>query len=112
MRLNLYLEIINTLISLLILIILLYIIWFMKNKQDIFRSIMFLKGDRLKKPTIIIAFGIIFFVLRESYKTAGLIGINTSGLLVELLELATMIMIFVGIVIIFKLFWKKNINEI
>lgn len=112
MRLDLYLEIINALISLLILMMLLYIIWFMINKQDIFRSIIFLKGDRLKKPMIIIAFGIIFFVLRESYKAAGLIGINTSGLLVELLELATMIMIFVGIVIIFKLFWKKNINEI
>lgn len=108
MKLELYLEIINAVISILILIMLFYIIWFMIKKQDIVRSIMFLKGERLKKPTIIIAFGILFFILRESYKAAGLIGFNTSGFLVELLELATIISIFVGIVMIFRLFWRKN----
>ncbi|MCZ7402135.1 MAG: hypothetical protein O8C61_07920 [Candidatus Methanoperedens sp.] len=111
MKLELYLDIINAVISTLILIMLLYIIWCMIKKQDIVRSIMFLKGDRLKKPTIIISVGIIFFVLRESYTAAGLIGINISGFLVELLEMATVIMIFVGIFIIFKLFCR-NINYI
>jgi hypothetical protein len=108
MKLELYLEIINAVISILILIMLFYIIWFMIKKQDIVRSVMFLKGDRLKKPTIIISFGLLFFVLRESYKAAGLIGINTSGLLIELLELATIIMIFVGIFIVFRLFWSRK----
>jgi len=108
MKLELYLEIINALISILILIMLFYIIWFMVKKQDIVRSIMFLKGDKLKKPTIIISFGIIFFVLRESYKATGLIGINTSEFLIELLEMATIMSIFVGIVMVFRLFRRKN----
>ncbi len=108
MKLELYLEIINAIISILILIMIFYIIWFMAKKQDIVRSIMFLKGDKLKKPTMIISLGITFFVLRESYKAAGLIGFNTSGLLVELLELASIISIFIGILMVFRLFWGRN----
>jgi hypothetical protein len=110
MKLELYLDILNAVISTLILIMLFYIIWFMIKKQNIVRSIMFLKGDKFKKPTIIISFGIIFFVLRESYKASGLIGINTSEFLVELLEIATMVMIFFGILIVFRLFWSRNLN--
>ena len=112
MKVELYLEIINAVISILILIMLIYIIWYMVKKQDIVRSIMFLKGDKLKKPTIIISFGIIFLVLRESYKAVGLIGIDTSELLVEILELASIIMIFFGILIVFRLFLSRNLNKI
>ena len=44
MELSLYLEVINAIFSLLILIMLGYIISFMIKKQDVVRSIMFLKA--------------------------------------------------------------------
>ena len=103
MELSLYFEVINAILSLLILVMLGFIIYFMIKKHDIFRSLMFLKGDKLKNPTIIIIFGIILLVIRETYKTAKLFGIITSPILEELLELGSIIMIFLGILIVFRL---------
>jgi hypothetical protein len=112
MELSLYLEVINAIFSLLILVMLGFIISFMITKQDIVRSIMFLKGDKLKNPTIIISFGIILLVMRETYKATKLLGINTSAILEELLELGSIIMIFLGILIVFRLLISKiHINE-
>ena len=108
MTLHLYLEIITAVISLAILIMVVYLIWFMIKKQNVVRSIMFLKGDKFKNPTIIISFGIILFVLRESYKATGLLGIDTSELLVELLESGTVLMVFLGVLMVFRLFWRKK----
>ncbi len=108
MALDLYLEIINAVISLAILMMLLYLIWFMIKKQNVVRSIMFLKGDKFKNPTIIISFGIILFVLRESYEAAGLFGIETSELLAELLESGSLLMVLLGVLTIFRLFWGKK----
>ena len=44
------------------------IISFMIKKQDVVRSMMFLKGDKLKNPTIIISFGIILLVIEKPIK--------------------------------------------
>jgi|GEM_PF-1576117 len=107
MELSLYLEVINAIFSLLILIMLGYIISFMIKKQDVVRSIMFLKGDKLKNPTIIISFGIILLVIRETYKATKLLGISTSAILTELLELGSITLIFLGILIVFRLFISR-----
>jgi len=66
------------------------------------------KGDKFKNPTIIISFGIILLVLRESYKATGLLGIDTSELLVELLESGSVLMVFLGVLMVFRLFWRKK----
>lgn len=105
MTLDLYIEIINAIISIFIFILLLNILWIMINNYNIVRSILFLKGDRLKNPIIIILFAILLFVIRESYKATRLIGIQTSDLFVEILELGTTLLIFVGVFMVFRLFW-------
>jgi hypothetical protein len=107
MELSLYLEVINAILSLLILVMLGFIIYFMIKKHDLVRSIMFLKGDKLKNPTIIISFGIILLVIRETYKVTKLLGISTSAILEGLLELGSITMIFLGILIVFRLFISK-----
>lgn len=107
MELNLYLEVINAILSLIILVMLGFIIFCMIKKQDLVKSIMFLKGDKLKNPTIIISFGIILFVIRETYKASELLGIRVSAILEELLELGSIIMIFLGILIVFRLFISR-----
>lgn len=107
MELSLYLEVINAILSLLILVMLGFIIYFMIRRHDLVRSIMFLKGDKLKNPTIIISFGIILLVIRETYKATKLLGISTSPILEELLELGSIIMIFLGILIVFGLFISR-----
>ena len=115
MELHLYFEIINAIMSVFILIMLLYILWIMMKKHNLVKSILFLKGDKLKNPTIIISFGILLFVIRESYKATKLIGMETSEFLVELLELGTTILIFIGVFMVFRLFWmrqNKNVLEI
>ncbi len=112
MELSLYLEVINAILSLLILAMLGFIIYFMIKKHDLVRSIMFLKGDKLKNPTIIIIFGIILLVMRETYKATKLLGISTSAILEELLELGSIIMIFLGILIVFRLLISRiHINK-
>ncbi|MFU8766779.1 MAG: hypothetical protein ACNA7I_03805 [Candidatus Methanoperedens sp.] len=45
---------------------LLYILQIITTRYNIVRSILFLKGDRLKNPTIIISFAILLFAIRES----------------------------------------------
>ncbi len=112
MEFNLYLDVINAILSLMILVMLGFIIYFMIKKHDTVRSLMFLKGDKLKYPTIIISFGIILLVIRETYKATKLIGMNTSAILEELLELGSIIMIFLGILIVFRLFISRiSINK-
>ena len=107
MELNLYLEVINAIFSLIILIMLGFILYFMIKKHDLVRSIMFLKGEKLKTPTIIISIGIILFILREIYKATKLLGISVSAILEEFLELGSVIMIFLGILIVFRLFISR-----
>ena len=107
MELSLYLEVINAILSLLILVMLGFIIYFMIKKHDLVRCIMFLKEDQLKNSAIIISFGIILLVMRETYKATKLLGISTSAILEELLELGSIIMIFLGILIIFRLFISR-----
>ena len=107
MELSLYIDVINAILSLLILVMLGLIIYFMIKKHDLVRSIMFLNGDKLKNPTIIISFGIILLVIRETYKATKLIGISTSAILEGLLELGSIIMIFLGILIVFRLFISR-----
>ena len=46
-------------------------------------------------------------VIRETYKATKLIGMNTSAILEELLELGSIIMIFLGILIAFRLFISR-----
>lgn len=114
MALILYFEIINAILSVFILIMLLYLLWIITTRYNIVRSILFLKGDRLKNPTIIISFAILLFVIRETYKATGLIGIQTSKFFVELLELGTTLLIFFGVFMVFRLFrmrTKKNVLE-
>ncbi len=112
MTLDIYFEIINAVISLFILIMILYILWIMTKRYNIVRSILFLKGDRLKNPTIIISFAILLFVIRESYKATRLIGIQTSEILTELLELGTVVLILIGVFMVFRLFWNRRNNNI
>lgn len=107
MELSLYLDVINAILSLLILVILGFIIYFMIQKHDLVRSILFLNGDKLKNPTIIISFGIILLVIRETYIATKLLGISTSAILEGLLELGSIIMIFLGILIVFNLFISR-----
>lgn len=107
MELSLYLEVINAILSLLILVMLGFIIYFMIKKHDLVRCIMFLKGDQLKNSAIIISFGIILLVMRETYKATKLLGISTSAILEELLELGSIIMIFLSILIVFRLFISR-----
>lgn len=114
MTLDLYIEIINAIISIFIFILLLYILWIMINNYNFVRSILFLKGDRLKNPTIIVLFALLLFVIRESYKASRLIGIQTSPLITEGLEMGTTLLIFSGVFMVFRLFWtvrKQNILE-
>ena len=103
----LYIEIINAIFSLFIFIMLTYILWIMITKKDVFKSIMFLKGDKLKDPTLVIAFGIILFTIREVYKSTVLLGFNTSHMLIELLELGNILMIFIGTLMVVRLFNVK-----
>ena len=105
--LNLYIEAINVIFGLLTLAMLGLIISFMIKKQDFFRSILFLNGNKLKNPTIIISFGVILFVLKEIHITKLLVGISKSAILEELLELGCIILIFLGILIIFRLFISR-----
>ena len=107
MELSLYLEVINAILSLLTLVMLGFIIYFMIKKPDLVRSKMFLKGDKLKNSTIIISFGIILLIIRETYKATKLLGISTSPTLEELLEFGSIIMIFLGILIVFRLLISK-----
>ncbi|CAG0996713.1 hypothetical protein METP3_03011 [Methanosarcinales archaeon] len=107
MELNLYLDVINAILGLLILVMLGFIAYFMIKELDIVRSIIFLKGDKLKNPTLIISFGIILFVIRETYTATKSIGISTSAILEELLELGSVLMIFLGILIVFRLFISR-----
>ena len=104
----LYIEIINAVFSIFIFIMLTYILWIMIKKEDIFKSIMFLKGDKLKNPTLLIALGIMLFAIREIYKSTILLGFQTSHMLIELLELGNIIMLFVGTLMIAKLFNMKS----
>jgi len=82
----------------------------MVTKKDIVKSILFLKGDKFKTPTIIISIGILLFVIRESYKAIYLFGFTISELFVELLELGTILFIFIGIFMVFSLFFKRKIK--
>lgn len=114
MTLDLYFEIINASISVIIFSMLLYVLWIMVKKYNIVRSILFLKGDCLKNPIIAILFALLLFVIRESYKATRLIGIQTSDLVVESLELGTVLLIFVGVFMVFRLFWmvrEKNFQK-
>lgn len=103
----LYVEMINAVFSLFIFVMLGRILWIMIKKEDIFKSIMFLKGNKLKNPTLIIAFGIMLFTIREVYKSTFLFGFHTSELLIELLELGCIVMILIGTVMVAKLFNVK-----
>ena len=103
----LYIEIINAMFSLSIFIMLAYILWIMIEKEDVFKSIMFLKGNKLKNPTLIVVFGIVLFTTREIYKSTSLLGFNTSDMLIELLELGSIIMIFFGTLMVARLFSIK-----
>ena len=103
----LYIEIINAVFSLFIFIMLTHILWIMVTKKDVFKSIMFLKGDKLKDPTLFIAFGIILFTIREVYKSTVLLGFSTSHMLIELLELGNILMIFIGTLMVVRLFNVK-----
>lgn len=104
MELSLYLDVINAILSLLILVMLGFIIYLLIKKHDLIRSIMFLKGDKLKYPTMIISFGVLLLVIRETYKATKLLGISTSTIIERLLELGSIIMIFLGVLIVFRLF--------
>lgn len=104
----LYIEIINAIFSLFIFIMLAYILWIMVKKEDVFKSIMFLKGDKLKNPTLFIAFGIMLFMIREIYESTRLFGFPISHMMLELLELGNIIMIFIGTLMIVKLFNMKS----
>ena len=109
MTVHLYFEVINAVFSLLSLISLLYMIWFMIKKPDIIRSIMFLKGDKFRNPAIIISFGILLIVVRESYKATGLLGNHISENLVEILEFGSILTIFFGVVLVNRLFWRSDV---
>ena len=103
MEMHFYLEMINAIISIFIFLMLANILWLMTKDHDLFKSIMFLNGYKLKKPTIIILFGIALFSIREIYKAIGLLGVNTSEFMAELLELGNVFLLFIGVFIIFRL---------
>jgi hypothetical protein len=108
MQLNLDIEILNVIFGLLTLVMLGFYISIMIKKPDFFRSILFLNGDKLKNPTIIISSGILLFLLKETYTTTKLlVGINISDILEELLELGSIILIFLGILMILKYFIRR-----
>ncbi|NJD52238.1 MAG: hypothetical protein FIB07_05155 [Candidatus Methanoperedens sp.] len=109
MTVHFYIEIINAALSLFNLISLVYIIWFMIKKPDIIRAIMFLKGDKFKNPTIIISFGLLLIVARESYKATSLLGNQISENLVELLEFGSILTIFFGVILVNRLFWRSDV---
>lgn len=108
MEIHLYIEMINAIISILIFLMLANILWLMTKKHDLFKSILFLNGDKLKKPTIIILFGIGLFSIREVYKAIEFLGVNTSEFIVESLELGNVFLLFIGILIVFRLFHSRR----
>lgn len=108
MMLELLLEFINAIISLITFILLIYVIQMMINKRDIVRSIMFLKGDKFKIPTIVIACGVMLFTIRAACKGCEFLGIEISEILVELLETGSVVLFFIGILIVVQIFQIKN----
>ena len=108
MMFELILEFLNAIISLITFILLIYVIQMMINKRDLVRSIMFLKGDEFKTPTIVIAFGVMLFTIRETYKGFELLGTEVSEILVEVLETGSVILFFIGILMVVRIFRIKN----
>lgn len=107
MQVALYLELINALFSLLIFLILIYLVWIIVNKRNVVRSIMFLKGDKFKNPTIFMALGVMLFSIKELYNASDLLGYQYIDSVAEIMELGSSFLFFIGAAMVFKLFSLK-----
>ncbi|MFQ6063383.1 MAG: hypothetical protein ACE5J9_09465, partial [Methanosarcinales archaeon] len=91
---------------------LLFILWFQIKRENIFKSMLFLKEEKLRIPIAIIIFGVLFFTIREVYKALELVGFNPVNIVVELLESISVVLFFIGTLRMFHLlyFRKKEIS--